>query len=775
YGFYTDQRLQARNPFDLTLRDAPAQFTLRKCTPPAQFCDTGAAVRFDGRPLVVPNPVGGENPLTQGQFGGIISGPLTSRGTNFFASIERRIMNASRESNFAVPTVSQRGLFDSGDIGLTGRDKNGAIIEAYPTSAAGDQFYSLFPFPNNPRGPYGDNTFTRILPADARGDLGSVRLDQDLTLFNQRQYLAARYNITDDRTALPVTGEAIFSSMKASVRTQNFSFNLGGSINSQTRHELRFSFGRTRLDFAELRGPYNDFLLASKVRSAGREVPFLLNARYTANNTFPGDVEPKYDTQTGDSEGNLASGDGTGPIGQVILSGFSSLGVDVNNFPQRRVNNTFQIAETVGHNVGRHSIIWGGDLRRVQLNSQLDRNFRPVVHFSGVANTSLLRTPVSNNQLINRIFQGTDLIALGAPTGFTQTLSFNPDSTIGLRLWQSSLFFEDTISITPGLRLVMGLRYELNSVPREVNDRIENTFRSGELGKLIAAEKSSYNVSGLEAYLQGRTGIYEPDRNNFAPHIAFAWDPFQTGNTVIRGGYGIYFDQIPGVVISQSRSVFPTFLTFNTVGLRNPANLSSTITPFNPSRFAQAQTLNQLDNKFGSNSADVLLNLLGIIQSGSSVNFPYIVTPNFVLPEARLKTPSSHQWGLTLERSLTTDLKLSLAYVGTKGTNLIRFATPNLGPRAIPVLTDLVQSFSQIEVAGDFRSPGANVSKEADLRRPYPLTGALTLISSDANSIYHSLQAEASRRLTKGLGFTLAYTWSHAIDEVSDIFDLAGA
>jgi hypothetical protein len=73
--------------------------------------------------------------------------------------------------------------------------------------------------------------------------------------------------------------------------------------------------------------------------------------------------------------------------------------------------------------------------------------------------------------------------------------------------------------------------------------------------------------------------------------------------------------------------------------------------------------------------------------------------------------------------------------------------------------------------------PGVNVSQRGDLEtgRPFPLAGSLTLISSDANSIYHSLQAEASRRLTKGLGFTLAYTWSHAIDEVSDIFDLAGA
>ncbi|MFZ4986098.1 MAG: carboxypeptidase-like regulatory domain-containing protein [Blastocatellia bacterium] len=775
YGFYTDRNLQARNPFDLTLRDSPTQYTLRKCVPPAQFCDDGIPITLDGDPIVADNPVAGEDPLTRAQFGAVVSGPLGNRQTFLLASLERRHLRASRESNFAVPTVSQRGLFNSGDQGLTIVNADNLPLDVYPTTANADYFFSLFPFPNNPRGPYGDNTFTRILPADASGAIASIRLDQGLRLGGETQRFAARYNITNDQTILPVTGEALFSSMNASVRTQNLSLVFGGELSRRTGQELRFSYGRTRLDFTEFRSPYSDHLIPSKLSPNGFEIPFLLNARLRYNFTLPGSPD-FYKTSRRDSEGDLLDGDGTGPLGQMVVSGFSPLGVDVNNFPQRRANNTFQLGEMVNHTLARHHIVWGGELRRVQLNSRLDRNFRPIVHFSSTANLSRFNDPRNYNPLVDRIFQGSDLVALGAPTGFMQTLGFNPDSTIGLRVWQGSSFIQDKVEVAPSLQMVFGLRYEQNSVPRETNERVEQTFNSPEVATIIAAEKERFGASGLETYLDGRRGVYAPDRNNLAPYLAFAWDPFRRGKTTIRGGYGLYFDQVPGVVISQSRSVFPTFLTLNSVGLKNPS-LGGVQIPFNPARFAKEGSLNTLDNRYGSNSAAILLNLFGIVKGQNNQSFPYFATPDFVLPDARMKTPYSHQWSLTLEQSLLSDINLSLSYVGTKGTNLIRFATPNLGKRAIPIFSSLISAGSEINLKSDFLQPGVNVSQRGDLERgrPFPLAGSFTLISSDANSIYHSLQAEASRRLTKGLGFTLAYTWSHAIDEVSDIFDLAGA
>ncbi|MGH9838555.1 MAG: hypothetical protein ACREEM_07215, partial [Blastocatellia bacterium] len=749
YGFYTDRRLRARDAFDLRSNGAPANFDVTGTgNVPVLLVSGGAS-----RPLSFRNPVGGENPLTRGQFGGSLGGPIGRRQTFFFASYEHREINARRESNFAVPRVAERGLFDSGDRGLT-VGSGEAQRRAYPSTAKGEAFFSLFPFPNNPRGPYGANTFTEVLPADARGEIASFRGDQTFRAWQRQQSFAARYNVIDDDTTLPVTGEALFSSMKARVRTHNVAFIWSGALGSQVSQTARFSFGRTRLAFDEVRNP---FLLPSKLTG----VPFLLNANLRVNGTLPG-TQPNYVAFDGGTEFD------TDPIGQMIVSGFSPVGVDVYNFAQGRANNTFQMAETASYTVGRHRVMGGADFRRTQLNSRLDRNFRPVVYFGGAVDVSD-RFGVTNPFVpnTNGLFRGIDFVATGAATGFFHTLSLDGDSSIALRFWQGNLFAEDQLSLAPNFKLTLGARYELNSVPRDANDRIEATFNSPEVQALIAEEKRATGVSGFELYLAGRTGIFKPDRNNIAPHVAFAWDPLRDGRTVIRGGYGIYFDQIPGAVISQSRSVFPRFLTVNLAGVSE--NRLSFIA-FNPQRLSKSGALNTFDpnakGALGRNFLDYLIALNRLAQGpqGSQI----AASPSFVLPVADLVTPYAQHWSLTFERELLPGVLTSLAYVGTKGTNLLRFATPNLGPNGIPIVTGGSVFANEISFNGFVVAPGGK------FKRPYPLLGSFTTIESDVNSSYHALQAEASMRLAPRFKFTAAYTWSHAIDEVSDLFDLAG-
>src|SRR5262249_9676048 len=133
--------------------------------------------------------------------------------------------------------------------------------------------------------------------------------------------------------------------------------------------------------------------------------------------------------------------------------------------------------------------------------------------------------------------------------------------------------------------------YELNTVPEEVNRQIEAAFAPALVQRLSTEEKRLYGVSGFERYLAGRQRIYRNDFNNLAPHIAFAWDPTGAGKTAVRGGYGIYYDQIPGAVISQSRSVFPRFVTLNLAGV----GASDIAIAFNPQRLAKPGTLNIYD------------------------------------------------------------------------------------------------------------------------------------------------------------------------------------
>ena len=772
YGFLTDKRLRARDPFDL--EGGPASTTV---------VSGGRTVLLDGSPLTVANPVGGENPFTRLQYGFVFGGPIVAKKTHFFASFERQDINASRESHFAVPTVMQRGLFDTGDRGFRLNGNN-----FFPTSSSGDSYFSLFPFPNNPRGPYGDNTYTEILPASADGTIFSGKIDHNIKAFGRDHILTGRYNFTDDDTVLPVTGEALFSSLRALVRTQDFALSFNSSLSSSAANQFRFSFGRTSLGFKEVRDP---FLIPSALFP---DTPFLLNARILENITLPG-TSPQFITRPGnDTEVGLfdpASNrtNGTGPIGQIIVSGFSPIGVNVYNFPQSRSNNIFQYADTFIYNLGKHRITAGFDIRRSQLNSSADRNFRPQAVFSAAADLSpnLLSTLAQFQNQTSGFYLGRDFLAAGAPTGFYQTLAINPDSTIGLRYWQHNLFFSDQIRVRPNCTLTLGVRYELNTVPREVNNRIESSFTSADVKAFEDLEKNPAlasilgGVSGLETYLQGRTTIYEGDHNNFAPHIAFAWDPSGNGKTSIRAGYGIYYDQILGSVISQSRNVFPSFLPVNLAGLKSPGseNFAHPLLAVNPQNFAAPGTLNTFDPTnpivtIGSLSPSPIVNFYANIATLTN----FAGGPAFVLPAADLVTPYAQHWGITLEQQVKKDFLFSIAYVGTKGVHLLRTSTPNEGLNAIPQVNSIISGQDAngkpngIPIfIGGFFPPNQFGQK----LRPFPLTGSITLIESDANSVFHSLQLEAVKRFSRALQFTAAYAWSHAIDEVSDIFDLAGA
>ena len=777
YGFFTDKRLKARDTFDLT--GGPATFPLTRSSDGAPVRIgrlTTAGQLVDIRPLAPANPVDGENPYTRGQYGFVLGGPVVKDRTHFFVSYERQDINASRESHFAVPTIAQRGLFATGDKGLTDTAGN----SVFPTSVTGNAFLSLYPFPNNPGGPYGPATFTQILPASADGDIFSIKLDQEINAFGKKHALSGRYNFTDDDTILPVTGEALFSTLRSLVRTQNLSLLFDSPISARAANQFRLSYGRTSLNFEEVRNPF--LLPAGGNLTNPRERQFLLNAPYIYNSSSS--AGPLFQIVDGfDTERT------TGPLGQVVVTGYSPIGVDVYNFPQQRTNNTYQLADTFIYDISKHRITTGLDVRWTHLNSFLDRNFRPLAVFNGAQDVENFQGVSSINP--GGFYFGRDYLAVGAPTGIFQTFSRGvSDSTIGLRYWQHNIFFADQIRVRPNFTLTLGLRYELNTVPTEVKRRIEATFNSPEVQQYIAIEKQvtnavfGRNISGFENFLSGRFKIYETDANNIAPHIAFAWDPFKNGKTSIRAGYGIYYDQILGAVISQSRNVFPTFLTVNYGGYNpncrsNPIgcaqdvrNLFHKLVALNPSfNFAKPGTLNQYNGAFGDPA-------LALLTAAFLTNLT--TGAGFILPNAHLETPYAQHWGLTFERELWRDFLLSVGYVGTKGTNLLRFATPNLGPNSI-ALVGGIQVERPFPGRNDLLFPaffGVNIppSGRSDfVFRPFPLLGSFASIESDANSNYHSLQVQLNKRFAHGVQFTTAYTWSHAIDEVSDLFDLSGA
>lgn len=806
YSFVTDDLFNARAPFDQTTRDAPPSFTPRRAI-------DRAPVLLDGSPLVLQNPVGGEDRFRRSQIGLAAGGQLKRYGnTSFFVSAERQDIRASKESHFAVPTISQRGVFNTGETGLLLAPIAIVTRTLSPASIPGNAIFSLYPFPNNPRGPYSENTYSSVLPADGHGTRFSVKLDHRFggdspkknwwtTIFTPYAHIdnvTVRYNVTDELSTLPVTGGALFSALRPRVRTHNLAFFFNRSLSPTVSDTIRFSFGRTRLVFGERRD-------ASQLRSSALPgTRFLMNAPLLLNVTTPnadGSLNaPSFITASGAQGTALLNSLGyvgvtqteqiTGPLGQVNIAGFSPIGVDVENFPQDRDNNTFQIADTVTSVHENDIFTFGVDVRKTHINSRLDRNFRPHAVFNGLpsAPAGLVDPLVGPGgiSLGTGTFDGTTMAAAGVPTGLFQALAVNPDSFIGIRFTQVNFFLQDQRRVHPRLHLTLGVRYEVNTVPDTVDDRLENAFDPNVLRTQAAQAVNFCNsprcsdlVSALTAAFPADfKASFGPDNDDFDIRFGVAWSPQGLEATSLRGGVGIYSGQFPGIVIDQTRNAFSNFLPLNMANfsprsgnrtflfnIANPAvrELSPAlhvITPGTLNEFPSINPIALLANQFfGLGNLSLSPSVLGL---------------DLVVPQKKLKAPYALHYGLTLEHQFGGDFLASIAYVGTTGVKLLRIATPDRGlnfsrfggPLDVDPLTQAAPfPFFQ----GQVLPPQSNIISNS-------FTIARTFFESSGHSTYNSLQVELRKRYGKGrLMFGSAFTYSHSIDDASDFMDTAGA
>jgi hypothetical protein len=808
YGFLADHRLNARDFF--VQKDRPSSFTLTRTT-------DNAVNLLDGQPLVVSSPVRESDPFTRTQTGAAVGGPIPNlRNTFFFTSIEKQIIHATKTSHFAVPTVRQRGILDTGETGVQ-QPNPGPVM--YPASIPGNAIFSLYPFPNNPSGPYGENTYTASLPADGHGLRFSTKIDHQfkgnnkprqgawwkglLTYKSYGDQLTGRYNLTDERSSLPTTGGALFSSLRPKVRTQNVAFFLNRILSASAADTIRFSFGRTRLFFGEVRDP--SLLESSALPDQG----FLLNAPLLLNLTLPGAAHTTYvsaSSPQGMATLNSLGYSGvtqteqiTGPLGQVIIPGFSSIGVDTENFPQERANNTFQIADTITSVKGKNVFTFGTDIRKTHINSSLDRNFRPQAVFNGLL-TSPFMTIVRPGGALEtpNIVTGTTLAAAGIPTGMFQSISADPNSSIGIRFTQVNLFLQQERRLRSNFRLTWGLRYEVNTVPDTVGHRLENAFDPAALKKQAQEAFNFCNnppnsrcndlIGALTAAFPANFRVsFGADRNDFDGRLGFAWSPnwapTKDGKLSVRVGAGTYSGQFPGIVMDQSRNAFSAFLPLNYANFspRSPTdNQTFLFNLANPAVQQLLLTINPqlqiikpgtLNTHSSINPIALLVNSLFNLNNLSINSSP--LSLDLVLPQKQLKTPYALHYGITLEYQLKSDYLFSFAFVGTRGLKLLRVTTPDLGvnrSRLDPSLqvTPLTNAAPFPFFLGRELPAQTQIISNA-------FTIARTVFESSGNSTYNSFQMEVRKRYSQNFQFGSAFTYSHAIDDVSDFFDTAGA
>jgi hypothetical protein len=258
-----------------------------------------------------------------------------------------------------------------------------------------------------------------------------------------------------------------------------------------------------------------------------------------------------------------------------------------------------------------------------------------------------------------------------------------------------NLFIQDDWKVTSRLTVNVGLRYDYFSPIVEANNRQSNfDYATGEI--VVAGTNGASD------------GLVKADKANFAPRIGFAWTPTASGNTVVRGAYGIFYSG------QEIRTAAPLQLAYNLPFFYEPAFVASGITP-----------------------------VITVSEGFPSLNPSQAINPGVTSVDSRLHTPYYQSWNLAVQRSLPASISLEVAYAGSKGTHLQGVVDPN-----------------QVRVPSD---------EDVQSNRPFPQFGPFTAITNIANSNYHALQMKAEKRLSHGLYFLSAFTYSKAINDLPEI------
>ena len=362
----------------------------------------------------------------------------------------------------------------------------------------------------------------------------------------------------------------------------------------------------------------------------------------------------------------------------LSFTNFTSL-EDVN--PQLLRNQTYTFSDNIVWTHGKHSWRWGGDFRRIQLNTESSSNARGSFIFSGI-NTGY--------DFADFLYQGqlNGQPAYGLPQ--QTSVQYGEDNYhFHGNYWD--LYLQDEWKIRGNLTLNLGVRYEYVSPLTEENNRIANLDLSP------AMLNPALGTPAVAVVLPGQVGPYSgslpasllhPDRNNFAPRVGIAWKPLS--KTVVRAGYGINYNTGAYQGIAQQLAYQPPFSTTAT-------NIQA-----------------------AAGSLTLASGFPALATEGITNN--YAVNPNYRLGYVQIRN-------LDIQQQLRPTLLLNLDYAGTKGTNLDILEAPNRklsSTQGIQALLSGVQPFTFETSLGDSEANAASVRLRKRLSNGFSIGGIYT-------------------------------------------------
>jgi hypothetical protein len=614
------------------------------------------------------NPPPGSHELRLHQFGATIGGPVVKDKMFFFLGYEgvRDLVGVTN----VVQTPATVSL--AGDVANSIPDAVADVkAQGLAVSPLSLNLQKFFPV-NNGTNPQGPTTVVTNFPNTNRGDNGLLKLDYAI---NDRNQLSGVYFVGDslqteqDQIVVQPQWES-----QAITRSQALGSAWTWTPTPRWVNEARFGYNRL----------WQTFQTADAGQSAASQG---INTGVTNPLNFG--------------------------MPEIVIAGFlqtATGGIFGGNsgWPQiLRPAQTFQFTDNVTHSSGKHTITFGGEVRRSSVDHLKDRLGKGRINFLGGAafpGSTPLEDFLAGDPTSGRIFLG--------------------NSRRQVSFWSYAGFLQDDWRVAQRFTVNFGVRYELNTVIKEGNNLLGNFDPNLGLVQVGQQISSPYNGS----------------HNNWAPRLGLVWDPWGKGKTVIRAGGGIMYE-IPNL---------DTFIgQFNlnndpgTIGINIVPTGAAGVTPGGGTINAGVQ------NVPGGN---LNWTLGGPVFAVNNVSCSPAVPCDIFAVNRNLHTPYVTSWNLNVQQGFTNNLFFQVGYVGNHATRLYSILDINQ-----------VNSNSPAEIAcGNCEQAGRPFNTK------FPFLGVINQLGNAYRSNYDALQTTLTLRSTHGLSMLLGYTWSHALDQASD-------
>jgi hypothetical protein len=472
-------------------------------------------------------------------------------------------------------------------------------------------------------------------------------------------------------------------------------------------------------------------------------------------------------------------------IDEYEPAGYTNIGTDpYGNY--RLGQDTGQLSATLDKIHGQHEIKFGFDGRIHQIN-YIQTN-APIGFFS-FNNGATSACPGSRlGDPTNAVAPcGGDPMASFLMGQMTQDCASNDcgskeeiQSRPATTNYQYGFFAQDNWKVTPKLTLNLGLRFDV-TLPRTDRYNHQDWFDPNATSPLnggsvsytdpITGQPTSLDLKGGEVFASSKQRTnYVTDWSDIQPRFGFAYQVVP--NTVVRGGYGMYY--------SQSRSGVTGVVPYGGAGFNQYTNVLTV----NPND--RATPFVNLSNPFKFGLIQPAGNSLGLLNDvGFGANGP-IRTPGWN------QTPYEQSWSFGIERELPGHFLINAEYIGKKGTHLpfsgstdrnflgpwvenLPLAGPDpLGPDCQILSLACLNSLVDNPFVNLINDPNSEIGISASqipyyqLLRPFPqFTGVSTEPQLIANSIYHALQLTGEKKYSNGLQLLATFVWSKSIDDAS--------